>query len=267
MDIKRVTSALLGFPVVALILISGNKYLVDIAVSIFAMIGLHEYFNAVSKVCNPIRIVGYAFALLIALMHIIPMNIFLSILTISIPILMLVLFSIIIATNMKINFKDICYTFFGTLYIVAFIGFIPYIYGMQNGKYLVWFLLTASWGTDISAYMIGMKFGKHKFSSISPKKSIEGCIAGVVGAVGLTLLFTYGMNELFNMNFSYLGAIVMSAILSVIGQIGDFAASSIKRFVEIKDFSNLIPGHGGIIDRIDSLIFLAPFAYILLGLL
>lgn len=267
MDIKRFTSAILGFPIVVLILISGNKYLVDIAVTFFAILGLHEYFNAVSNECKPVRWVGYAFALLIAVMHIIPITLFPKILLISIPTLLLLLFSIIIITDMKVNFKDICYTLFGTLYIVIFTSFIPFIYGLENGKYLIWYLITTSWGTDIFAYMAGKRFGKHKFSKISPKKSIEGCIAGIVGAVVLTLIYTYGVNTIFNMNINYIYICCVGILLSIIGQIGDFAASSIKRYVNIKDFSNLIPGHGGIIDRIDSLIFIAPFAYILLVLL
>ena len=122
MDIKRFTSAILGFPVVALILISGNKYLVDIAVAFFAMLGLHEYFNAVSKDCKPVRWVGYLSTLLIAGMHIIPMEMYIKILFISLPVLLLSLFSIIIITDMNTTFKDICYTLFGILINNIFIN-------------------------------------------------------------------------------------------------------------------------------------------------
>ena len=79
--------------------------------------------------------------------------------------------------------------------------------------------------------------------------------------------YTYFANNFWGMNYSYLFISGIAIILSLIGQIGDFAASSIKRFVDIKDYSNLIPGHGGMLDRIDSLIFLAPFAYALFTLL
>ena len=267
MDVKRFTSAILGFPIVALVLILGNKILLDIVVAIFAIIALNEYFNVISNDCKPVRWVGYAFAVLIAFMHIIPMAMFLKILLISIPILILLLFSVIIITDMKVNFNDICFTLFGILYIVIFAGCIPFIYGVENGKYLIWYLLTTSWGTDTFAYLIGKRYGVHKFSGVSPKKSIEGCIAGIIGAIILSCLYTYGINVFFNVNYNYGTVIVISTILSIIGQIGDFAASSIKRYVNVKDFGTLIPGHGGILDRIDSLIFIAPFAYILLGLL
>ena len=76
------------------------------------------------------------------------------------------------------------------------------------------------------------------------------------------LIYTYIANTFWNMNYEYWFVAIIGAVLSLIGQIGDFAASSIKRYVDIKDYSNLIPGHGGMLDRIDSLIFIAPFAYI-----
>lgn len=138
---------------------------------------------------------------------------------------------------------------------------------MPNGKILIWYVFISAWGTDIFAYCIGIKFGKHKFSKISPNKSIEGCIAGTVGAVICMLIYTFICNTVLNMNINYILISVIGIILSLVGQIGDFAASSIKRYTGIKDFSNLIPGHGGMLDRIDSVIFIAPFAYFLLMLI
>ena len=180
----------------------------------------------------------------------------------AIPVMLLILFAQVIATEMKTNFKDIAFTFIGIFYIVFLMMFVVLIDGMDNGKILIWYVIIASWGTDIFAFFVGSKFGKHKFSTISPKKSIEGCVAGTIGAVILMLIYTCVVNKLFNLNISYLYIVGIGVILSLIGQAGDFAASSIKRYVDIKDYSNLIPGHGGMLDRIDSLIFLAPFAYV-----
>jgi phosphatidate cytidylyltransferase len=115
--------------------------------------------------------------------------------------------------------------------------------------------------------LYGKTIGKHKFSKISPNKTIEGCIGGIIGGIifGVALVFTF--NTIFSTNYSYITIIIIEIILSIIGQIGDFAASSIKRYVGIKDFSHLIPGHGGMLDRIDSVIFIAPFAYMLFSAL
>ncbi len=263
MDIKRITSGLLGFPLVLIVLIIGNKYVVDIALAIIAILAIDEYFNAISKISKPVRWIGYISCISIALIHIIPEEHLVIASILAIPTLLLILFAQVIATEMKTNFKDIAYTFFGIMYVVMLIMFFAKINGMENGNILIWYVIFAAWGTDIFAYFIGKYFGRHKFSKISPKKSIEGCIAGTIGAIIIMLVYTYVANTFWGMSYSYLTIGIISFVLSIIGQIGDFAASSIKRYVDIKDYSNLIPGHGGMLDRIDSLIFLAPFAYIL----
>lgn len=270
-DVKRITSALLGFPLVVIILTFGNKYVVDIFLAIIACISMQEYMNAISKDAKPIRWLGYISCIFIAFIHIIPQYIpepiLNNIIILAIPILLLVLFTTIVATNMRINFKDVSYTLFGIVYIVTCIGFIAKIRGLEHGNWLVWFAIIAAWASDTFAYFIGKRFGKHKFSKVSPKKSIEGCIAGVIGAVIVALIYTYAVNEITSLNFSYIYITIITAILSIIGQIGDFAASSIKRYVDVKDYSNLIPGHGGMLDRIDSLMFLSPFAYVFLTII
>lgn len=271
MDIKRVISALLGFPLVVIILTFGNKYVVDIFLAIIAAIAMQEFFNAVEKESKPVRWVGYLSCLAVALIHIIPeklpTEIVDNILKLIIPTLLLILFAQVVITNMKTNFKDIAYTLFGILYIITCISSIALIRGLESGKILVWYAIIAAWGTDIFAYIIGRKFGKHKFSKVSPKKSIEGCIGGILGAALIVVIYTYAINTIFTLEYSYLFAIGMTIVLSIIGQLGDFAASSIKRYVDVKDYSNLIPGHGGMLDRIDSLMFLAPFAYVLFSII
>lgn len=267
MDIKRVTSALLGFPLVVLILLVGNKYVVDIFLSLVAFLSMDEYFNAISKVSNPVRWIGYLSCLIIACVHIIPHEYIIMTSILAVPTILIILFAQVVATEMRTSFKDIAYTFLGIFYVVYFTMFVALINGRNGGSILIWYAFIAAWGTDIFAYFIGKYFGKHKFSKVSPKKSIEGCIAGTVGAVILMLAFTYIANTFWNQNYSYLYVSMIGVILSLLGQIGDFAASSIKRYVDLKDYSNLIPGHGGMLDRIDSLIFLAPFAYALLGMM
>lgn len=267
MDIKRVISGLTLFPLVVIILVFGNKYIIDIAIAIVAAMSLHEYFNAFKEKANPVIWIGYLASALIALIHIIPVEHAITIVSVLLPTAIAVLFLQVILTNMKTNVKDIAITFFGICYIPLFLMFVSLIYGNENGKLLVWYIFMCAWGTDIFAYMTGKLIGKHKFSLISPNKSIEGCLGGIIGAIVLSLLCTFIFNNFFDMHFSYISTIIISIILSIIGQIGDFAASSIKRHVGIKDFSNLIPGHGGMLDRIDSVIFIAPYAYMLLKLL
>ena len=244
MDIKRWVSALIGMPLVVIILVLGNTYVVDITFARVAGLSLHEYFNAFKGKAHPVIWMGYVSSFLIALIHVIPVQHAITIVSVLIPIGITILFLQVILSNMKTNINDIAITFFGICYISLFLMFVPLIHAMEYGKFLVWLVLAAAWGTDILAYLVGKTFGKHKFSEISPNKTIEGCIAGVIGAVlfGAGLVFVF--NHVFNMNFSYVTVILIEIILSVVGQIGDFAASSIKRYVGIKDFSNLIQVQG-----------------------
>ncbi len=266
---KRVLTTIIGLPIIICLLTFTNKYVVDVIISILLIIAMHEFFGCVKHGAKPISWIGYALALFIAFMHIIPISIIKSVAIIAIPTVLTILFLYIIISNMKYTFDDIAITFTGILYLFSFTIFIPLLYGnsstiqSDNGKVLIWYIFLASWGSDIFAYLIGRK-GTHKFSKVSPNKTIEGCVAGVVAAVVFSIIYTIIIQKVMNISLfpiPLIGAI--AAFLCALGQVGDFAASTIKRYFKVKDFSNLIPGHGGMIDRIDSVIFMAPFAYFL----
>lgn len=266
-NIKRLSTALVGFPLVALIFIVGNKYMISVGLAMIAILSLHEYLHAVSKKANPVKWISYLSCALISLLSLVPHEMYSNIIVFSMLIILLLLFLQVIVTGMKTNFNDLVYTFMGIIYITFFIGSMSMVRNLEKGRILIWYVFITGWATDIFAYVVGRRFGKHKFSSVSPKKSIEGCLAGTIGAVVIALIYTYFINLYASVEYSYLAVSIIALVLSLIGQVGDFAASTIKRYVEIKDYSNLIPGHGGMLDRIDSLMFIAPFAYILLQLL
>ena len=267
MNIKRITTALIGFPLVVLVIVLGNKYIIDAVIAAIAVIAMYEYSKCISSEAKFISWVGYLAAAMLAFMHIVPAIVLNTVITLGVPILLLILFLNVIVTNMKITFKDAAFTFIGILYIIGFLGFLPLLYGVTgkiSGKMLVWFVIFAAWGTDTIAYLVGKNFGKHKFSKVSPNKTIEGCLGGVLGAVAFSLICAFVMNTYFSTEIAYLTIGILSAVLSLIGQVGDFSASVIKRYFNVKDFSELFPGHGGMLDRIDSVMFIAPFAYLLL---
>ena len=141
--------------------------------------------------------------------------------------------------------------------------FLELVRKLENGKVLFAYAFVISWSTDIFAYLIGKHFGKHKFSKISPKKSIEGCVAGAIGAVIVSIIYMVISNNYWGTEFVYSSIAIVSLGLSLLSQIGDFVASSVKRFVDVKDYGNLLPGHGGMLDRLDSLVFIAPFLYMI----
>lgn len=266
MNLKRILTGVIGFPIVAAILIFGDKYLIDIIFAAIAALSLYEYNHAIKLKCKPVSWLGYIVCALIACLHIIPTQYLIIIAGLAIPLFILILFLHIIISEMKINIVDVALTFFGICYITVFLLFIPLLMGKENGKFYVWYIVFAAWATDIFAYAIGRRIGKHKINKISPKKSVEGCIAGVLGSLVFTIPYTIILNTYFGMNINYALITVIGIVLSLIGQIGDFSASSIKRYVEIKDYGNIFPGHGGMLDRIDSIICIAPFAYFLLML-
>ena len=267
MSLKRMITSLIGLPIIVLILFYGNEFVVGATVLVAGIICTYEYFNVIKQECKPIKWIGYLSNAYILLSMFLSNEIMLKIVLYSIPIILLLLFSCVIITNMKITFKDVAFTFLGCLYIPFFLMFLELLRKMDNGKVLIGFIFVISWSTDIFAYLIGRNFGKHKFSKISTGKTIEGCIAGLIGAVVITTLYTFIVNSIWKIGYSYLNIGIISLVLSFISQIGDFAASIVKRYADVKDYGTLLPGHGGMLDRIDSLLFIAPFAYMIFSIL
>ena len=136
--------------------------------------------------------------------------------------------------------------------------------GFENGNYLVWFIFLCSWGSDTCAYAVGVLIGKHKMTpKLSPKKSIEGAVGGVAGAALLFVLYThFAVNRYSATELPLLLVAVLGAAGALVSMVGDLAASAIKRDHGIKDYGKLIPGHGGIMDRFDSVIIAAPLIFI-----
>ncbi len=138
-------------------------------------------------------------------------------------------------------------------------------YTKIDGIYLLLFAFFSGWMTDIFAYFVGSKLGKHKLCpKISPKKSVEGAVGGVVGAIILNVILLFVFKKFFfteETGLSYISVIVLSILLSIVSMFGDLAASTIKRNFGIKDFGKLLPGHGGIMDRFDSVLFVMPVLY------
>ncbi len=199
----------------------------------------------------------------------------------------LVLMSLMVFFNKEIKFIHCAAAFFASLALpFAFLCFLRLNnisewfggYTHNEGVYFVGLGFACSWLTDTFAYLVGRKFGKHKMAPvISPKKSIEGAVGGVIFAAAFNVLilylFTVGCDHLYDYslfgdsNMKYLYIIPISMVLSVISMIGDLAASVIKRNFGIKDYSQLLPGHGGIMDRFDSCVFVLPTLYCILSVI
>lgn len=158
---------------------------------------------------------------------------------------------------------------FSFLYAPVMLSFMYMTRMSRMGMYLVWLILISSWGCDTCAYCVGKLIGRKKvFPVLSPHKSLEGCIGGVAGAALIGGLYAYFVVEPRVPDQDVLWAIVfISAVGALMSMVGDLAASAIKRNYQIKDYGKLLPGHGGIMDRFDSMVVTAPMIYFLSVLL
>jgi phosphatidate cytidylyltransferase len=165
----------------------------------------------------------------------------------------------------KYKAEQIAIAFLGLFYVSIMLSYIYQVRIMEDGAFLVWLIFIGAWGSDTCAYCIGVLIGKHKIiPKLSPKKSLEGSIAGVIGAALLGFLYALAVQKyITDIENPLVLFTIIGAASSIISQIGDWAASAIKRDHDIKDYGNLIPGHGGILDRFDSIIFTAPIVYYL----
>lgn len=178
---------------------------------------------------------------------------------------LLVILAIYVIRFPEYHDKEIMAAFMSFFYVSVMLSYIYRIREMNNGGLYVVLVFICSWGNDTLAYCVGMLFGKHKMSPVlSPKKSIEGLFGGIIGAGLLGVI--YGLiirNKMPEVHSLPLYLFIICALGAIPAVIGDLAASAIKRNNEVKDYGKLIPGHGGVLDRFDSLIFTAPIIYYL----
>lgn len=167
--------------------------------------------------------------------------------------------SVPILTKQQTSFNDASISFFLIFYII--IGFAHFVLLREYSRFAFWLIFIGAWGCDTFAYFTGMFFGKHKLiPSVSPKKTIEGSVGGTL--ITATIFPLYGFLTGFSDN--YFGLFILGVVASVTAQVGDLAMSVVKRNYMIKDFGNILPGHGGIMDRFDSAILVAPMLYIII---
>ena len=185
---------------------------------------------------------------------------------ITVILLLMVLMSVYVLTFPKFTANQVMTTYFCLIYAPVMLSFIFLTRQLPYGIYLVWMIFISSWISDTCAYLVGVMIGKHKLAPVlSPKKSIEGSVGGILGSAIVGAVFGFFLIDKTLGGHQYGTMLcIIGGIGSVISQIGDLAASAIKRNHDIKDYGKLIPGHGGIMDRFDSVIFTAPMIYFLI---
>lgn len=262
----RLISGIVLVAIALLVIITGGNLLLGVMAAI-SIIGMFELYRVFGVEKSPAGVVGYATALIYyadLLFDIMPERILFGVL------FMIALLAVYVFSYPKYKADQIMACFFGFVYVAVMLSYIYQTRMMlQGGEYIVWLIFLCSWGSDTCAYCVGVLFGKHKMSPVlSPKKSIEGAVGGVVGAALLTALYAYLFRTQMGINMTEVTMLALiSAVGALISMVGDLAASAIKRNYDIKDYGKLIPGHGGILDRFDSVIITAPIIFFLASFL
>lgn len=262
----RLLSGILLVIIALVTVISGGPVLFA-TVLLISLIGMSELYkvfqieNKLPGICGYVFAVGY-YALLY-MKPVLPgeaLNWFMLLFMGFIICLM----AIMVFSYPKYHADNVLAAFFGFFYVTVMLSYIYQTRTLTGGVFSVWLVFICAWGCDTCAYCVGMLIGKHKMAPVlSPKKSVEGGIGGIVGAALIAVLYALAINHWGEAGVSVAEFAIIGAAGGAISQIGDLAASAIKRNYKIKDYGKLIPGHGGILDRFDSVIFTAPIIYFL----
>jgi phosphatidate cytidylyltransferase len=266
----RIVSGAIGLLLLTAVVLMPQDVL-GAAVFVIALMGLYEFFDAVSHAgYKPIRFLGYISCIPLLLLGVSGSGSTLNkldwllnpgVIACAMFILVVIMLATTVFLHDKYNLLDVSVTAFGILYITFLFSFLILTRKLDGGEYFIWIIFIGAWVTDTAAYFSGMAMGKTKIiPQISPKKTVEGSIGGVVGCILATII--YGM--IISGYIRHIPAhhfIIIGLINGVLSQIGDWAASAIKRYTGIKDYGSIMPGHGGVLDRFDSILFIAPVVY------
>lgn len=270
---KRVLSALLGIGLAVIVVgLGGIPFL--LVIELLAAIGLLEFFKmAAQKEITPFRVLGVSSGLILVLIAYFYNDLSNSklfsfgLFTVGLFIILFLSFLLqLLKKGSKNSIMNVGITFFGVFYIGGLISHFILLRNLNNpvfpGIYAIWFALICTWATDSTAYFVGSGIGKRLLApKVSPKKTLEGFIGGVLGSLFAGFVFSI-ISGIGTKN-----ALIIAGFIGIIGQLGDLFESALKRDALIKDSGNLIPGHGGILDRFDSALFTIPLTYYLILLL
>lgn len=270
----RIISAVVAIPLLLFFIIVGGIPLRAAAV-IISLIGMYELDRAVSGKTKPVHAVGYALLFFFSYwMYRIGISTdnykpeYFEYIFGAVMLAVLAVMVMLVIMHDTANIHDGAVSLFSFLYVGLLLY--PICEIRQVGTPYAWLPFIIAFGSDTGAYFVGSKFGKHKLAPVlSPKKSVEGAVGGVVTVMVLLALYfvLYNVLPMFNGGIptdKIVLFVITGAAGAVFSQVGDIAASSVKRYTGIKDYGNIMPGHGGVLDRFDSVLFTIPFVYFIM---
>lgn len=260
----RIIAALVLIPVLLAVLFVAPPILVAIVVGIVCAIGAYELLKRTGMVKN-FRLVCYSMLAAFCVPVLCQFSMHAWIGQLGIFLFTVLLFAEILISRGRLPFSEACICYIGGLLIPYMLSSLVRIMGDGSGRNVILIPFILAYMADTGAYFIGCAFGRHKLApNISPKKSVEGLFGGILFAVLGMLVYCLIMDKVFQSNVNYLYAITYGIVGALTGTFGDLSFSAVKRQAGIKDYGNLIPGHGGVLDRFDSVIFVAPLTEFLL---
>ena len=241
--------------IIAFVTLYYGGFLTFFVVGAISLIGVFELLRVIHMEKSALGVIVYTGSILYYLLLLLGLEQYIMPLAL---LMLIMLIAVYVFTFPKYEISSV--------YVTIMLSCIYRIRMLSDGAYMVVLVFLSAWGNDTLAYCAGRLFGKHKMSPIlSPKKTIEGAVGGVIGAGLLGCLYGLISKNFLSVHYNLIIVFgIVCAVGGLISIIGDLGASAIKRNYEIKDYSHLIPGHGGILDRFDSIIFTAPIIYYML---
>lgn len=245
--IRAITGIIILLGTIFLIYIGGYPLLITIIA--LSLIGIYELFKSLNSKGYKLNLpIAYVFSIILLYFSWIDNSNIIYILSIY----MMTVMSLMTIFDM-FDFKSAMVQLFAVIYIPLSFS----VFFRLEGTFYIWLVFICAWGTDTFAYLVGSLIGKHKLiERVSPKKSVEGALGGILGSA----LITFLVCKIFN-NDNVLALLIISMLGSIVAQLGDLTASKIKRYSDTKDFGFIFIGHGGVLDRFDSILYVAPFIF------
>lgn len=266
----RVISAIVGIILLVIVLSFFQTPVLNVAIMALALMAMYEFLTATKISRN--KLLSAAAFLVAACFPFVPMQKEMNLLPLFLLPYIAVLFLILLKCHQNTRVEDIALVFMMSIGIPLSLSSAVYLRdnnGYTLGLYYLLLALCCAWFSDTGAYFVGCKFGKHKLCPlVSPKKTVEGLVGGLSTCIVLNLLTAWIFVKVSAvmgaaMQVNYLRLLLISPFASLISVLGDLSFSLIKRQFGIKDFGNIMPGHGGVLDRFDSVLFTLPFVYAL----
>ena len=254
---QRLLTALIGVPLTILVIVFSHTLVWEAAVLLFTIVGIYEALKCVGLKNNIyISMLSYLYGVCAVIFS---YNTYEFMYYITSCYVILILGACVFFKN-KIPFNDIAALSVISVYVVnGMFSLIALRRTASIGLFLIFFIFIGAWITDGFAYFVGRAFGKHKLiPEISPKKTVEGAIGGIVFGVISYLIFGFIISYFFKYQVNYFALTVVGIVVSLFSMLGDLILSCLKRAYNIKDFGNLLPGHGGVLDRFDSIFSISP---------